>query len=110
MNPMRNPDIQNEVRAIERICKSGHRNIVEVFSISKETWDSGTVCLIQMELCDGDMHSYIEQRYYSGNPLAASEIADIMIQVLNGLVFLHDRNEVHRDLKPRNGRHPGKKR
>jgi serine/threonine protein kinase len=105
MNALPNKDIQNinEIRVIERICKVGHRNIVEFFSISKETWEKGPVCLIQMELCDGDMHSYIEQRYQTGDPLSFSEIADIMIQVLNGLSFLH---EVHRDLKPRNGKPP----
>ena len=96
-------DIRNEIRAIERVCKPGHRNIVDVISVSKDTWENNPAYFIQMELCDGDMDSYIGQRYREKRPVCLSEIADIMIQVLNGLVFLHSHNEVHRDLKPKNG-------
>jgi serine/threonine protein kinase len=32
----------------------------------------------------------------------AIEIWDIMIQIVNGVQFIHQNKEVHRDLKPRN--------
>jgi serine/threonine protein kinase len=56
-----------------------------------------------MELCDGDMDSYIRQRYKDEKAIGVVELADIMVQVLHGLVFLHSNDEVHRDLKPKNG-------
>jgi len=98
-------DIHNEIRAIGKICKRRHRNVVEVVSICKDVWEKLPAYFIQMELCDGDMDSYIRRRYALGKSIDLLEVVDVMSQVLEGLVFLHGNNEVHRDLKPKNGTH-----
>jgi serine/threonine protein kinase len=96
-------DIHNEIRAVGKLCKRRHRNIVEVVSICKDVWKTIPAYFIQMELCDGDMDSYIQRRYELGEPIGALEVVDTMVQILDGLVFLHENDEVHRDLKPKNG-------
>jgi serine/threonine protein kinase len=96
-------DIRNEIRAIKKVSKSCHPNIVNILSISKDTWENKPAYFIQMELCDGDMDGYIRERYRQGKSFSGLEIADIMVQVLEGLVFLHNHDEVHRDMKPKNG-------
>ena len=98
-------DIHNEIRAIGKICKLRHRNVVEVLSICKDVWEKLPAYFIQMELCDGDMDSYIRRRHALGAPIGVLEVVAIMAQVLDGLVFLHGNDEVHRDLKPKNGTH-----
>lgn len=98
-------EIDNEVRAIQKICHSRHPNIVEVISTCKHVWKGSPACFIQMELCDGDMESYVRFRHQLGGSIDIAEIADTMVQILDGLVYLHSHDEVHRDLKPKNGTH-----
>lgn len=56
-----------------------------------------------MELCDGTLEEFIlGTDFGSSNCRTVSQILNIMIQILNGLIFIHRNGEVHRDLKPRN--------
>lgn len=96
-------DIRNEIRAIKKVSKSCHPNIVNILSISKDAWENKPAYFIQMELCDGDMDGYTRERYRQGKSFSGLEIADIMVQVLERLAFLHNHDEVHRDMKPKNG-------
>ena len=74
-----------------------------------------------MELCDGNLEEYIlgkspEKFQFSSNPrlLGTSmfdntilNVWDVMEQISSGLEFIHSKGEVHRDMKPRNGKfHP----
>lgn len=52
-----------------------------------------------MELCEGgDLFSKIRNQ----KNFPESKIADIMKQILSGVVYLHKNNIAHRDLKPEN--------
>ena len=68
-----------------------------------------------MELCDFDLKEYLQCR--GGKPdrprvpqdyvlteYGVVEIWDIMRQIADGVAFIHSHQEVHRDLKPRNGK------
>jgi serine/threonine protein kinase len=53
-----------------------------------------------MEFCEGgSVDKLMHQR---GGKLAMSEAGSIILQVLEGLAYAHDKGFVHRDLKPQN--------
>ena len=63
-------------------------------------------CQIIMELMDKDLHTLMEERLDSGfknhPPVTISETLDIILQVAEGVLFLHDMHIVNRDLKSYN--------
>ena len=71
-----------------------------------------------MELCDTNLHNYIYEEWdelmaikmphFTGvtslGPLAqVCQTFNIMIDILNGITYVHNEGYVHRDLKPKNG-------
>ena len=106
-------DIANEARAIDKLCLGAHPNIVTVFDHGLLRRDS-PFYFIDMEFCEINLSDYIhgilsvptlidwEQVRGSGGK-HLSVICEIMKQVLEGLIFIHEHNEVHRDLDPLNG-------
>ena len=51
-----------------------------------------------MELCDADLKRFIEE---SGD-LDDGQCLDIILQITNGVQFIHHNKIIHRDLKPAN--------
>src|SRR5271154_131244 len=103
-------DIDNEIRAVTELCKSGHANIVQVFEFGLLKDDSAWH-FIDMELCDFTLEKYI--RGADASPLLSWEqakvqqlfhptICHINRQILEGLIFIHGNREFHRDLSPQN--------
>jgi serine/threonine protein kinase len=74
---------------------------------------------IDMELCEMDLDAYIQQDFpFSFSPVVAESssphvdlslktrlqcIQKIVNDIVSGVSYIHKKNEVHRDLKPRNG-------
>ena len=89
------------------------RNLVKVTNHFYDLESKG-VYIIDMEWCDFNMDEYISKQLStatSKNLHEASGLShpkgdwnnwDVMEQVSGGVEFIHDRNLVHRDLKPRN--------
>lgn len=98
--------IQNEVRAINKLCKpGGNRNIVAVLRQGEVRF--AAFHYIDMELCDQNLEQYIYQdRTGSGEHFTMLEVWTVMVQIANGVAFIHEQGEVHRDLKPRNSIYP----
>jgi len=105
------PHIDNEVRAINKLCKSNHLNIVQVLGCGWLKPD-GAFYFIDMELCEISLENYMQGRTINGlvdwnTVRIRNEVHEhaykIMQQILNGLIYIHCRNEVHRDLSPNNG-------
>ena len=104
-------EIDNELRAVNKLCKSEHPNIVQVFQAGALIGDS-SVYFIDMELCD-----FTLKQYSSGEdvPFLPSwhivreranfqeSLYQITNQIVDGLIFIHENQEVHRDLCPSNG-------
>jgi serine/threonine protein kinase len=105
----------NEIRAIDKLYRDGpNDNLVE---ISHHGWlPSLSYYYIDMEFCELNLDEYIEGKTPSGflleNPRVLGApflergtwcIWDIMQQISCGVQFIHSCQEVHRDLKPRNG-------
>ena len=74
-----------------------HPNIVTVYDLG----ESDEQLFIAMELVDGrDLSSLIAV----SEPLALERKLDIVIEVLQGLSYAHERGVIHRDVKPSNVR------
>ena len=109
--------IQNEMRAVTKLCKPGsHENIVAVFEFGK--LPRSYFHFIDMELCDLNLETYIYRDWTPyvkerapdlvaiddmSTTAKLSQIGDIMMDIAAGVAFIHSHQEVHRDLKPRNG-------
>ena len=105
------PHIDNEVRAINKLCKSNHPNIVQVFDYGRLIAD-GVFYFIDMELCEISLENYIQGGTIGGlvdwNTVCKhNEVHEhaykIMQQILNGVMCIHCCKQVHRDLSPNNG-------
>lgn len=102
--------MENEIRAIAKLCVHRHENIVQVFEHGKVP--GFPYYFIDMELCDVDLSAYIDCKY-AGAHLAKridpalsegmSATWEILKDITDGLIFIHKLNEIHRDMKPRNG-------
>jgi serine/threonine protein kinase len=99
----------------------GHPNIVAI--LRHGHLPHSILYYIDMELCDFNLEDYINGRFSIGlvQPTAVldgNKITDLqqneallkqqnvwfaMMHISEGLLFLHERNFVHRDLKPKNG-------
>lgn len=56
-----------------------------------------------MELCQGTLKSYLNDKKDNGESLDPLELVEIMIHLLDGLAYCHVRGVCHRDLKLSNG-------
>jgi serine/threonine protein kinase len=66
---------------------------------------------IDMEVCDTDLETWIQrdrgiqaaQTYECSPGFQELQVWNIVRQIADGLVFIHEQKEIHRDLKPSNG-------
>ena len=98
------PSISVEREAIIAISRYHHPNVVDIVDIWTEEEAFATIFYIQMELCDGDLHDFLQRQYKCGTeiPLSESTIWKIFIQIMTGVEFIHSRGIVHGSLKPKN--------
>ncbi|KAG0597872.1 hypothetical protein M758_12G027000 [Ceratodon purpureus] len=92
------PDFEREVQTLEGLC---HPNIVSLLGYTRDT----RKCYMIMELMDEDLFSLMHERLEGGNggpPFSISEALHMLLQVAEGVLFLHEKQIVHRDLKSRN--------
>lgn len=110
-------DVRNELRAIGKLCNpGGNSNILSVFG-----WGmlpDSPYCFIDMELCDFNLETYILREWEPSMEVTVpdftnfehlkpshklAQLLTIMRDIANGVAFIHLLDEIHRDLKPRNG-------
>lgn len=99
--------VNNEFRAINKLCLKKHPNVIEVLKV--DTFSNRSYAFIDMELCDMDLDDYNKSIWkleiVQGSVKGTREkgIWNIMMQIANGIAYIHSLAEVHRDLKPKNG-------
>ncbi len=75
--------------------KTDHPNLNKLFEVFE--WKNQYVMI--MELCEGgDLFNFIKTQ----KAFTESKVADILKQIMSGVVYMHKNNIVHRDLKPEN--------
>lgn len=84
------------LREMEVTRSLRHKNIVEFFDHGA----TGGVFYFLLEFCDGGSVDRLMAAHGGRIPLDVAK--PIMLQALEGLAFLHDKDYVHRDLKPQN--------
>lgn len=57
---------------------------------------------IQMQLCDFSLHDWLRDRAKNGGTVVPSTCVGLFTQVLAGIVHIHEKGLIHRDVKPRN--------
>jgi serine/threonine protein kinase len=107
-------ELEQEIRAVQKLCGKGHRNIVTVLHLGQLRHSS--LFFIDMELCDLSLEFYLYRPtppepsqpipYFVKDappPFRAQQIWTIMHDIASGVNFVHSHNMVHRDVKPSNG-------
>jgi len=107
----------NEQKAVIKLCHSNaDGNVIRVFD---HGWlEHEQYFYFDMELCDFSLFDYIHRNWSPDTavkvpnfanidtlgPLAnISQIYNIMIEISNGIAFIHGSGYIHRDLTPKNG-------
>jgi serine/threonine protein kinase len=107
--------VENEARAIAKLCKpSAHENIVSVLRHGYLQDNGYFFC--DMELCHMNLNTYISRTWKNPVPKELEPLTGpltprekikmamyIMVDIAEGVSYIHSHGEVHRDLKPENG-------
>jgi serine/threonine protein kinase len=107
-------DIDTEAQTVEKLCTTGHENIVNVL---KQGWlEENRHYYIDMDLCDANLDTYIRSRstikprFCEPVFISAEDSPELHVwnmwticsHISNGLAFIHKMDYIHRDLTPRN--------
>lgn len=87
---------ENLIKEGANLKKATHDNVVQVFYVNRSATEDAIY--LAMELCE---NGSLQKPYESG-PLPSTEVHRIATQICHGLGSLHDREMLHRDLKPGN--------
>lgn len=92
------PENSKFLKEVKTLSQLFHPNITSMYCCTKNERN----CSIIMELMDGDLQRLVETRWKEGNifqPFPILESVDIMLQIGEGVNYLHSKRIVHRDLK-----------
>ena len=88
---------------LELIYSIKHENILNIYGIQFKYLDETTSSIqILMELAKSDWDKEIKKRTLAKKYYKENEIINLLKQIVNGLLFLQNKNIVHRDIKPQN--------
>jgi len=104
---------------VRKLCIGGHPNIVQAVLRLGQPKPDSSLYFIDMELCEVTLEQYARgtevpylpnwariRRREEGMPDVVVEARFIIESIANGLEFIHNQGEVHRDLSLQNGANP----
>jgi len=100
-------DIDNEIRAIDKLCTdTPSQNIVRIFRhgwLKSATRQNSPLPMyfIDMELGNYSLDKHIND---SRDGVNSSQSFYILLQVMAGISFIHRKGMIHRDIKPANSK------
>lgn len=77
-----------------------HPNIIKYYDAYKDK--SKNLNIIMEHADGGDLNQLLKERKKTGVKFEEDEILDITVQILLALKYCHERDIVHRDIKPDN--------
>jgi eukaryotic-like serine/threonine-protein kinase len=83
------------LREAELIAKIRHPNVVDISDVGVHE----DVPYLVMEFLEGES---LGEHLVDGHPMPSGDVADVMLGVVSGLLAVHRRGVVHRDVKPDN--------
>ena len=91
-----------EIKILQKL--SSHPNVVRLISVLK---DSENRLMLQMELCAHDFGALLRvpkdgSGYAYLSCIGAAQLKGYVMQVLQGVAYVHSKGIIHRDLKPDN--------
>ncbi|XP_040918489.1 cyclin-dependent kinase 6 [Toxotes jaculatrix] len=89
-----------EVGLLRKMMFFNHPNIIKLLDVSAVSVGRSLDLTLVLEYIDQDLSTYLSKAPASG--LSRDCIKDVMLQLLQGLDFLHTNMVLHRDLKPEN--------
>lgn len=107
LNMIDTAEISRQIAVLKQLAN--HDNIIELFGHGDFFDRDSLYIFIDMQLCDFTLEEYnkgrwMVSRFHDCTPqLKEKRIWTVMTQIAQGLHFIHSKNLVHRDLKPRNG-------
>ncbi|XP_062281003.1 serine/threonine-protein kinase Nek1-like [Scomber scombrus] len=88
---------QKARKEVKVLSKMSHPNIVQY----KESFEEGDCLYIVMDYCEGgDLSKKIKSQ--EGKLFPEQQILDWFVQICLALKHIHDKNILHRDIKPQN--------
>ena len=86
--------LQHVKKDLQKLQHPNHENIIKIFDITQV----GDVVWVFMEFCEnGDL-----EKYFYKERLSLFENRRIMLDIAEGVSYLHSQNVIHRDIKPAN--------
>ncbi|XP_054616335.1 cyclin-dependent kinase 6 isoform X2 [Dunckerocampus dactyliophorus] len=94
------PFMLREVALLGKMKYFNHPNVVKLLDASAIVQDRVLDLTVVLEYIDQDLSAYLSKASATG--LTRDNIKDVMLQLMQGLDFLHSNMVLHRDLKPEN--------
>ena len=96
-------ELTKQKEELELIYSMKHQNILNIYGVQFKYLDETTSSIqILMELAKSDWDKEIKKRTLAKKYYKENEIINLLKQIVNGLLFLQNKNIVHRDIKPQN--------
>ena len=103
-------ETENELPAVRAVAMSEphspHIIRVDGFLFQNNRQEGVSRTFIKMQLCNGTLAEYLSEKLKRGQPMEPIEIVEVMLQLLAGLNYCHERGLCHRDLKLTNSIFP----